>query len=80
MEIANLPRASAAIKFGSQGTQFRPVSALRHGGHALGEAAETIIRGDADVMLAGGSEAPVFEVLVGAFRRDACPLHAQRRP
>ncbi|HVL54818.1 MAG TPA: beta-ketoacyl synthase N-terminal-like domain-containing protein, partial [Vitreimonas sp.] len=37
------------------------------GGHAIGEAWETIRRGDADLMLAGGSEAAIFEAVVGGF-------------
>jgi 3-oxoacyl-[acyl-carrier-protein] synthase II len=43
------------------------VSACATGGHAIGEAAETIRRGDADVMLAGGAEAAIFEAMVGGF-------------
>ena len=57
----------AAISFGARGPNFATVSACATAGHAIGEASETIIRGDADVMLAGGSEAPVYEALVGAF-------------
>jgi 3-oxoacyl-[acyl-carrier-protein] synthase II len=67
MAIANMGSGQAAISFGARGPNYATVSACATAGHALGEAAETIIRGDADVMLAGGSEAPVFEVLVGAF-------------
>lgn len=67
MAIANLASGQAAISFGARGPNFATVSACATAGHAIGEAAETIIRDDADVMLAGGSEAPVFEVLVGAF-------------
>jgi len=67
MAIANLASGQAAISFGARGPNYATVSACATAGHALGEAAETIIRGDADVMIAGGSEAPVFEPLVGAF-------------
>jgi 3-oxoacyl-[acyl-carrier-protein] synthase II len=67
MGIANMASGQTAISFGARGPNFATVSACATAGHALGEAAETIIRGDADVMLAGGSEAPVFEPLVGAF-------------
>ena len=49
------------------GPNFATVSACAPAGHAIGEATETILRGDAEVMLAGGSEAPVFEATVGAF-------------
>ena len=67
MAIANLASGQTAISFGSRGPNFATVSACATAGHALGEAAETIIRDDADVMLAGGAEAPVYEPLVGAF-------------
>ena len=67
MAIANMASGQTAISFGAQGPNFATVSACATAGHALGEAAEMIIRNDADVMLAGGSEAPVFEPLVGAF-------------
>lgn len=67
MAIANLASGQTAITFGARGPNYATVSACATAGHALGEAAETIIRGDADVMLAGGSEAPVYEALVGAF-------------
>jgi 3-oxoacyl-[acyl-carrier-protein] synthase II len=67
MAIANLAAGQAAISFGALGPSWATVSACATAGHAIGEAAETIIRGDADVMIAGGSEAPVCEPLVGAF-------------
>ncbi|HEY7023926.1 MAG TPA: beta-ketoacyl-ACP synthase II [Candidatus Limnocylindrales bacterium] len=67
MAIANLASGQTAISFGARGPNWATVSACATAGHAIGEAAETIMRGDADVMVAGGSEAPVFEPLVGAF-------------
>src|SRR2546428_8477625 len=56
-----------AIAFGPLGPNFTTASACATGGHAIGEAWETIRRGDAEVMLAGGTEAGVFEPLVGGF-------------
>ena len=67
MAIANMGSGQAAITFGARGPNYATVSACATAGHAIGEAAETIIRGDAEVMLAGGSEAPVYEAIVGAF-------------
>jgi 3-oxoacyl-[acyl-carrier-protein] synthase II len=67
MAIANLASGQAAISFGARGPNYATVSACATAGHALGEAAETILRDDADMMLAGGAEASVYEVLVGAF-------------
>jgi 3-oxoacyl-[acyl-carrier-protein] synthase II len=67
MAIANMASGQAAISFGATGPNFATVSACATSGHALGESAETIIRGDADMMIAGGSEAPILEGLLGAF-------------
>ena len=67
MAIANLAAGQTAISFGARGPNWATVSACATAGHAIGEALETIIRGDADMMFAGGSEASVYEPLVGAF-------------
>jgi 3-oxoacyl-[acyl-carrier-protein] synthase II len=67
MGIPNVGAGQIAINYGMTGPNFATVSACATGGHALGEASETIRRDDADIMLAGGSEACVFEVLVGGF-------------
>jgi 3-oxoacyl-[acyl-carrier-protein] synthase II len=67
MAIPNLAAGQAAIVFGALGPNFAVSSACATGGHALGEAWEIIRRGDADVMIAGSSEAGVNEALVGGF-------------
>lgn len=67
MGIPNTGSGQVAITFGMTGPNFATVSACATGGHALGEASEIIRRGDATVMLAGGTEAGVFEPLVGGF-------------
>ena len=67
MAIPNLAAGQAAIVFGALGPNFAVSSACATGGHALGEAWEMIRRGDADVMIAGSSEAGIHEVLVGGF-------------
>ena len=67
MAISNLAAGVIAIVFGPQGPNFSVVSACATGGHAIGEAWETIRRGDADIMLAGGTEATGHESLVGGF-------------
>src|SRR4029453_8533689 len=56
-----------SISTGALGPNYATVSACATAGHAIGEATETILRGDAEVMLAGGTEAPVIEGLVGGF-------------
>ena len=67
MGIANVGAGQVAISFGPLGPNFATVSACATGGHAIGESYETIRRGDADMMFAGGSEASVHEAFVGAF-------------
>jgi 3-oxoacyl-[acyl-carrier-protein] synthase II len=86
MGIPNVGAGQIAINYGMVGPNFTTVSACATGGHAIGEATETIRRGDADVMIAGGSEAGVYEPLVGGFdsmralsRRNDDP-HGASRP
>lgn len=67
MGIPNVGAGQVAINFGMVGPNFATVSACATGGHAIGEASEIIRRGDAEVMLAGGAEAGIFEVLIGGF-------------
>jgi 3-oxoacyl-[acyl-carrier-protein] synthase II len=67
MVIANMAAGQVAITTGALGPNYATVSACATAGHAIGESTETILRGDAEMMLAGGTEAPVVEGLVGAF-------------
>ncbi len=67
MGIGNVGAGQIAINFGPLGPNFATVSACASSGHAIGEAFETIRRGDARMMLAGGSEAGIHEALVGGF-------------
>ncbi|HKB28095.1 MAG TPA: beta-ketoacyl-ACP synthase II [Candidatus Limnocylindrales bacterium] len=67
MGIANVGSGQIAITFGAMGPNFATVSACATGAHAIGEAWETIRRGDADLMLAGGAEAAIHEAVVGGF-------------
>ena len=67
MGIANTGAGQVAIAFGQLGPNFAIVSACATGAHSIGEAWETIRRGDADVMLAGGVEAAIHEAVLGGF-------------
>ncbi len=67
MGIGNVGAGQVAIATGAIGPNFSTVSACATGGHAVGEAWETIRRGDADVMLAGGVEAGIHEATIGGF-------------
>ena len=67
MMITDLAAGQISIKYGLKGPNFAISSACATGAHAVGEASEIIRRGDADVMIAGGSEAPITLISVAAF-------------
>ncbi|MBM2809893.1 MAG: fabF [Chloroflexi bacterium] len=67
MYIVDLAAGQIAIATGARGPNFATVSACSTSAHALGEAAEIIRRGDAKVMIAGGSEAPILPIGVAGF-------------
>jgi 3-oxoacyl-[acyl-carrier-protein] synthase II len=56
-----------AISLGIRGPNYAPVSACATGSHAVGEAAELIKRGDADAILAGGTEACIHPLILAGF-------------
>jgi 3-oxoacyl-[acyl-carrier-protein] synthase II len=56
-----------AISLGLRGPNYAPVSACATGSHAVGEGAEIIRRGDADAMLAGGTEACMHPLILAGF-------------
>ena len=56
-----------AIQCGAQGPNMAVVSACATGGTAVGEAMETIRRGDCDVIVTGGAEAPLKPVIMAGF-------------
>ena len=57
MMIGNMAAGTVAIKTGFKGVNYCPVSACSSGAHAVGEAFRAVKYGNADVVLAGGSEA-----------------------
>lgn len=65
--IGNMCSGLVAIEYGARGPNFGIVSACATGTHALGEAAHAIRRGDADVMVAGGSEASITPFAYASF-------------
>jgi beta-ketoacyl-acyl-carrier-protein synthase II len=67
MFLGNMASGTVAIVTGAKGPNFAPVSACASSGHAIGEAAAIIRRGEADVMIAGGSEAPLARMVVAGF-------------
>ncbi|MCZ7552940.1 MAG: beta-ketoacyl-[acyl-carrier-protein] synthase II [Anaerolineae bacterium UTCFX2] len=85
MMLPDTAAAMIAIQFGLRGPNFAVVTACATGTNAIGEAAEVIRRGQADVMLAGGSEAVISPVamaslgVMGALStRNEDPQHASR--
>jgi len=65
--IGNMCAGLVAIDLGARGPNFGMVSACATGTHSLGEAAHAIRRGDADVMIAGGSEAAITPFAYASF-------------
>jgi len=68
MMMPNAAAAAIAIAYGMRGANFSLSSACATGSHALGEAAQIIRRGQAEVMVCGGSEAAIIPLSVAAFR------------
>src|SRR5918994_6442570 len=56
-----------AISLGLRGPNYAPVSACATGSHAVGEGAELVRRGDADAVLAGGTEACMHPLILAGF-------------
>src|SRR5215210_1897809 len=56
-----------AISLGIRGPNYAPVSACATGSHAVGEGAELVRRGDADAVLAGGTEACMHPLILAGF-------------
>jgi 3-oxoacyl-[acyl-carrier-protein] synthase II len=65
--IGNMCAGLVAIDLGARGPNFGIVSACATGTHAIGEAAHAIRRGDADVMVTGGSEAAITPFSYASF-------------
>src|SRR5215510_8251770 len=65
--LVDSPSGQIAIELGIRGPNYAVVSACATGSHAIGEAAELIKRGDADAMIAGGTEACVHPIILGGF-------------
>ncbi|GAC1316995.1 MAG: beta-ketoacyl-ACP synthase II [Chloroflexota bacterium] len=85
MMLPNMLAGLISIDLGAKGPNFTIATACATAGHSLGESTEIIKRGDADVMLAGASEAPVTRIGLAAFdsmralsRRNDEPWRASR--
>ena len=65
--IINLAAGQVSIRFGARGPNLAVCTACTASAHSIGESFEIIRRGDADVMIAGGSEASITPMGVGGF-------------
>ena len=65
--IADMASGQVSIRLGAKGPNYSVVSACASGAHAIGDAFTIIRQGDAQVMLAGGSEAVVTPIAVAGF-------------
>ncbi len=83
--IINMASGVVSITFGLRGPNTATVTACATGNHAIGEGLRIIQNGDADLMLAGGTEAVITPLAVGGFcamralsTRNDDPAHASR--
>jgi 3-oxoacyl-[acyl-carrier-protein] synthase II len=85
MLIPDIACGHISIKHGFKGPNYATVSACATASHALGDAYRIVQYGDADVMVSGGSEAPITPMGLGGFNamralstRNEDPEHASR--
>ena len=85
MMIPNMAAGHVSIRTGARGPNTATVSACTSSAHALGLAYDFIVQGQADAMIAGGSEAPITNMGVAGFanmralsRRNDDPATASR--
>lgn len=83
--ISDIAAGHIAIMFGLRGPNYATVSACASGAHAIGTAYHEILRGDADVMIAGGAEGSISPSSIAGFinikalsRRNEEPEKASR--
>ncbi len=85
MMLADMSSGQLSIKLGAKAVNYCLVSACASGADSIGEAANIIRRGDADIALSGGTEAPITPICIAGFgaaraltMNNADPTHASR--
>jgi len=83
--IVNLAAGQVSIRYGATGPNLAPCTACSTGTHAIGDSFRIVERGDADLVIAGGTEAAITPMAVGGFaaikaltRRNDDPPRASR--
>ncbi|SNU01366.1 3-oxoacyl-[acyl-carrier-protein] synthase II [Ruaniaceae bacterium KH17] len=69
MLMPNAPAANISVEYGAKAGAHAPVSACASGAEAIGDAVEMIRNGRADVVLAGGTEAPIHPMPIASFAK-----------
>ena len=67
MLIANMASGLVSMRFGAKGPNSAVVTACATGNHAIGDSFKIIQRADADIMIAGGSEAIIIPLTIAGF-------------
>jgi 3-oxoacyl-[acyl-carrier-protein] synthase II len=67
MMLSDMSSGQLSIRLGARGVNYCLISACASGADSIGEAANMIRRGDAEVVLAGGTEAPITPIVVAGF-------------
>jgi 3-oxoacyl-[acyl-carrier-protein] synthase II len=85
MFIADIAAGLISIRYGAKGPNYATVSACASGAHAIGNAFRSIVAGESEVMIAGGTEASVTPMTVAGFaamkalsERNDSPTSASR--
>ena len=76
MGIANMPAGNVAIDLGLKGESISILSACASSTHSIGEAYRAIKHGYEDVILAGGTEAPICDIGIAGFENMKALTHA----
>ncbi|MCX6135927.1 MAG: beta-ketoacyl-ACP synthase II [Ignavibacteriales bacterium] len=78
--IINMASGYLAIRTGARGPNYSVVSACASSNHAIADGFHTILRGEAEVMIVGGTEAPITELGIAGFCAARALSHRNNEP